>query len=341
MQLAGALRGTSPGVFMTARRAVLILVVLLLSALGAWWWVHRGRGPVSFPGYLEADYVKVGPVQGGLLTELAVSRGQTVDAGALLFTQDDTGDRAACAEATERLRQNEAQLANLQGRARATDIAAAEAAVVEAQAAADFARDDLRRGQELAPQNAISPQRLEELRSASTQARARLASANAKLATLRNSVGRSAEIVAQDAAVEQARAALASAQWRLSQRRVAAPLAALVADTLFRPGEQVNAGMPVVSLLPPQDLFVRFFVPEPQLPSLRLGASVRVSCDGCPSNLTAAVSFIAPQPEYTPPVIYSEQIRAKLVFLVEARPAPNTALTVLKPGQPVDVRVLP
>ena len=81
---------------MSARRAGLILLVLL-AGVGTWWWTHRPHGPVLFPGYLEADYVKVGPVQAGLLTEVAVSRGQTVAAGELLFTQDDTGDRAATA----------------------------------------------------------------------------------------------------------------------------------------------------------------------------------------------------------------------------------------------------
>ena len=325
---------------MSARRAGLILLVLL-AGVGTWWWTHRPHGPVLFPGYLEADYVKVGPVQAGLLTEVAVSRGQTVAAGELLFTQDDTGDRAATAEATERLRQSEALLANLQGKGRTTEIEAAQAAVVEAQAAASFARDDFQRGQELGPQGAISPQRLDELRSASAQAKARLTSAEAKLATLLTSLGRSEEIVAQRAAVEAARAALVSAQWRLSQRRVSAPVAALVADTLFRPGEQVNAGMPVVSLLPLGNLFVRFFVPEPQLPTLRVGANVRLLCDACPPDLTATVSFIAPKSEYTPPVIYSEQIRAKLVFLVEARPTGDSSSTVLKPGQPVSVQAPP
>jgi HlyD family secretion protein len=307
--------------------------------LAIWWWVRHTRPATPFAGYVEAEYVKVGPVQSGLLTELSVSRGQTVQAGAPLFAQDDTGDRAARDEAASRMHQAEALLANLQGTSRVTDIEAAKATVGEARAAAALARDELKRGNELVPEGAIAPQRLEELRSLSQQANARLVSAEARLATLQAAIGRSAEIQAQQRATEAARATLASANWRLSQRHVAAPVAGLVADTIFRAGEQVNAGMPVVSLLPPENLLVRFFVPEPVLPSLRIGGVVDVSCDVCPTGLRAIVSFIAPQAEYTPPVIYSEQVREKLVFLIEAHPSPDAALTVLKPGQPVDVRV--
>jgi HlyD family secretion protein len=323
---------------MTRRRALFLLAVLGV-ALATLWWVRHSRAPAPFAGYVEAEYVRVAPVQGGLLTELSVSRGQTVQPGLPLFAQDAAGDRAARDEAASRLQQAEALLANLQGKSRTTDIQAAEATVGEARAAAELARDELKRGNELVPQGAIAPQRMEELRSLSQQANARLVLAEARLATVRAAIGRTAEIQAQQAATEAARATLASANWRLSQRNVTAPVGGLVADTMFRPGEQVNAGLPVVSLLPPQNVLVRFFVPEPALPSLRVGAVVDISCDVCPAGLLATVSFIAPQPEYTPPVIYSEQLREKLVYLVEAHPAPGTALSVLKPGQPVDVRV--
>jgi HlyD family secretion protein len=137
--------------------------------------------------------------------------------------------------------------------------------------------------------------------------------------------------------VAQARAALAQADWQLDQRHVAAPAAALVADTFARPGETINAGVPVVSLLPPQNILVRFFVPETEVATMHVGDRLAIGCDGCATDLTAAITFIAPQPEYTPPVIYSESNRTKLVYLVEAHPSPEQAVQ-LKPGQPVDVR---
>jgi len=137
--------------------------------------------------------------------------------------------------------------------------------------------------------------------------------------------------------VEQARAGLAQAQWRVDQRHVSAPVAGLVSDTYARPGETINAGVPVVSLLPPQNILVRFFVPETELATLHTGDRLTIGCDACGPDLTATVSFIAPQPEYTPPVIYSETNREKLVYLIEAHPPPDQAAH-LKPGQPVDVR---
>jgi HlyD family secretion protein len=97
------------------------------------------------------------------------------------------------------------------------------------------------------------------------------------------------------------------------------------------------AGTPVVSLLPPENIFVRFFVPETELSRIHRGDSVALVCDGCRADLLATISFISPQAEYTPPLIYSESSKAKLVFLVEARPRPDQAAG-LNPGQPIEVR---
>ncbi|MGH6920001.1 MAG: HlyD family secretion protein, partial [Geminicoccaceae bacterium] len=129
-------------------------------------------------------------------------------------------------------------------------------------------------------------------------------------------------------------AQLAQAEWRLDELAQAAPQAGLVVDTLYRPGEWVAAGAPVVSLLPPENVKVRFFVPEPRLGAIAVGDEVEVRCDACPPDLAAEISFIAPEAEYTPPVIYSREMRAKLVYLVEAKPRQPDAL---RPGQPVDV----
>ena len=104
---------------------------------------------------------------------------------------------------------------------------------------------------------------------------------------------------------------------------------------MFRAGEWVNAGVPVLALLPPGAVKVRFFVPQAVLASTRVGAEVRLSCDGCPAGLTARITHVSPQAEYTPPLIYSTVSRSKLVFMVEAQPAADSPL---KPGQPVDVR---
>jgi HlyD family secretion protein len=134
--------------------------------------------------------------------------------------------------------------------------------------------------------------------------------------------------------VRAARAQLEQAEWRLGELSQAAPKAGRVIDTLYRPGEWVAAGAPVISMLPPDNVKVRFFVPEPQLGAIQIGDEVQVDCDACAPDLVAEISFIAPEAEYTPPVIYSREMRAKLVYMVEAKPRQTDSL---RPGQPVDV----
>jgi HlyD family secretion protein len=124
------------------------------------------------------------------------------------------------------------------------------------------------------------------------------------------------------------------AEWRLAQRTVTAPVGGHVADVLAQPGETMA---PVVSILPPENNFVRFLVPETALSGLHRGDAVVFGCDGCQPGLAGTISFISPTAEYTSPVIYSESTRAKLVYRIEARPRPDQAV-LFHPGQPIDVR---
>ena len=137
-----------------------------------------------------------------------------------------------------------------------------------------------------------------------------------------------------EAALRTAQARLNSAQTRLARRRAASPATGTVQQIYYRPGELVPAGRPVVALLPPGNIKLRFFVPEPALPKIALGDHVTIRCDGCRNDLTARVTFISRSSEFTPPVIYSQEERAKLVYLVEARTETPEALRV---GQPVSV----
>jgi HlyD family secretion protein len=139
-------------------------------------------------------------------------------------------------------------------------------------------------------------------------------------------------------ALRQAKANLAAAQTRLDRRRVESPAAGMIQEVYFRPGETVAPGRPVIALLPPSNLKIRFYAPETGLASIEIGETVTVSCDGCQPGLTAKVSFIAQSAEYTPPVIYSREERAKLVYLIEARPADPLQFRV---GQPVTVALAP
>jgi HlyD family secretion protein len=316
----------------------LLLAGAIVAAAGAgWWWQGRAVAPTVWQGYAEADFVKVGPTQQGLLTAVLVARGDKVAMHAPLFTQDDMADRAAREQAARQLMQAEEQLANLQSGGKQTEIAQAEANLADARANRDRAELDLRRTEKLAPSGAATLQRLDQARADFRSATARVAALEAALAQQRAPLGREREINAQYAMVDAARAAVDMAQWRLDQRRVFSPVSGVVADVLARPGETLQAGAPVVSLLPPENVFVRFFVPEPMLARVHRGDEVTIVCDNCPAEFKATISFIAPQAEYTPPVIYSESSRSKLVYLVEARP-PRERASQLNPGQPVAVR---
>jgi HlyD family secretion protein len=154
----------------------------------------------------------------------------------------------------------------------------------------------------------------------------------------KNGSGTQKDLDAATAVLRDAQARLNSSQTRLARRGVFSPVEGTVQQIYYRPGEMVPAGRPVLALLPPGNIKVRFFVPEATLPDIGYGDTVRIGCDGCAKNLTARVSFIARQSEFTPPVIYSLNERSKLVFLIEARPEQPAAFRV---GQPVDVRLLP
>jgi HlyD family secretion protein len=313
-------------------------IVIVAAASGGWGWnASRRPAPVEWQGYAEADFIKVGPTQQGLLTGLRAARGDRVCAGYALFDQDDASDRAGRDQAQRQLDQAERQLANLQAPARTTEIAQSEASLADAQATSARLRADLLREEKLVPSGAVSAQACDQTRADLLSAEAKVRGQQAALAQMHASTGREHEITAQLAAVEASRAALAMADWRLNQRHVSAPVAGVVADVLARPGETLAAGAPVVSLLPPGNIFVRFFVPEPMLARVHHGDQVLLTCDNGPTDFVATVSFIAPQSEYTPPVIYSGETRAKLVYMVEARPRADQAAQ-LNPGQPVTVR---
>ncbi len=291
----------------------------------------------SYSGYIEGEYVRVASPFAGELTALEVKRGDQVAAQAPLFALERDAEKAAREEAQARLRRAQAQLTNLQKGQRQPELDAIRAQLAQTEASLKLSSTDLKRTEELLAAGFISPSKLDEARAAQERDRARVQQLQAELAAAKQA-GRPDEIAAAAAESKAGQEALAQADWKLRQKSQQAPEAGLVADTLYQQGEWVPAGAPVVSLLPPGNVKVRFFAPETDVGSLSIGQQVRVTCDGCAAPVAAVISFIAPQAEYTPPVIYSKENRANLVFLVEARPAPADAAH-LHPGQPVEVQI--
>jgi len=319
------------------KRWILAAAVLAACACAGWFiWRPMAPRAVAWQGYAEADFVKVGPTQQGLVTAVLVGRGDRVVKNQPLFEQDNADDRSAVAQAEYLSQQARDQLENLRDPGKPTEIAQAEANLRDAQAARDKAASDLERNQSLVKSGAATAQLVDEEQDDLRSAVAKISAMRALVDQSRASLGRPGEIGAQDAVVQAASAALAQAKWRLEQRSVVAPADGIVADVLARSGETLAAGAPVVSLLPPENIFVRFFIPEPKLDSVHIGDVVTFSCEGCGSDMKGTVSFISPQAEYTPPFIYSESTRSKFVFLAQATPAAIVARR-LNPGQPVTV----
>ncbi len=311
----------------------LLAVAVLLAGCG-------GPSPRTVQGYVEGEFVYVSSPLAGALQRLSVQRGAEVRLGDPLFALDSIPEKAARDQAAEQLAQARASLEDIKKGRRPSEIATIDAQLSEAKAALALADQDLARQQKLAAvPGAGSPQDLDRARSLRDQDIQRAAQLESDLQTARLG-SRQDQIAAAEASVRALQAALAKADWDLAQKSQSAPQAGLVFDTLYRPGEWVSAGRPVVELLPPENIKVRAFVAEDRVGGIHPGDAVRVTVDGGSTPFHGKVSFISPLAEYTPPVIYSRESRGKLVFLVEAVFDRATAAR-LHPGQPVDLAFAP
>jgi HlyD family secretion protein len=289
---------------------------------------------VGFQGYVEGELLLLAAPVAGTLDRLDVKRGDFVVAGTPLFALDMTTALAQRDRAAASLIQAHAQIDDLAKGRRADEIDVIQAQRVQAEAALRLSEAQLRRQEMLAANQVASRERLDEVQAAVRRDRAKLAELSAQLRVAQLAARPDALRVAEATAAAAA-ADLAMAERRLIELAPLAPAEAWVADTMYNPGEWVQAGAPVVALLPPSRIKLRFFVPETWVARLARGQTVGFSCDACPPGGTARISYIAPRAEFTPPVIYSVGSREKLVFLIEAIPAGETKH--LHPGLPVNV----
>ncbi|AOK21071.1 secretion protein HlyD [Burkholderia cepacia] len=312
--------------------SLLLAAGIALAACG-----QRADERATYQGYVEGEFVYLSSSQSGTLTQLAVQRGQSVAANTPAFALEAVSETAALLQAQHQLAAARAQLADLRTGKRPPEVNVTKAQLAQALAQAGKAADQLARDERQYRAGGISAQQLDDSRTAARTSAAQVRELRSQVDVARLP-GRAQQVAAQAAQVDAAQAAVAEAQWKLDQKRVAAPVAGRVYDTLYRVGEWVQAGNPVVQMLPPQNLKVRFFVPEAAIASLAAGRTVAIRCDGCAADVPARITYVSSEAEYTPPVIYSNESRSKLVFMIEARPAVADA-PKLHPGQPVAVRV--
>jgi HlyD family secretion protein len=309
-----------------------VLAVLLIAACGP-----KSERPLQ--GYIEGEYVRVAAPFAGTLQQLSIKRGDQVANGAPVFALERENEVAARRQAEQELQAAEARLANLRTGKRAPEVETVAEQLQQAKAARDLSAANYRRQQQLRASGFVSAAALDDARTQLKRDEAQVASLEASVETAKLPA-RENEIRAAEADSRAAREALAQADWKLGQRAVSSPAAGVVIDTYYVVGDWVSAGGVVASLLPPENVKIRFYVPETSLGRLKRGQTLTVACDGCAAPVGATITFIGDRAEFTPPVLYSKDNRSKLVYLIEAKPSPQDALK-LHPGQPVDVTLPP
>jgi HlyD family secretion protein len=321
------------------RLATLLVVGVAAVAIAIVLMTYAANQDAEFPGYMEADLVLVGSEQGGRVATLRVEEGDHVKQGDPIFVLESEEQDASVEAAKSRVQEAEARLADVKAELqRPGEIEVLEASLAQAQAMLQQANNNLDRARALFDKGWITKEKLDDVIAQHDRNQAAVGEAEKRI-TAAKLPGRSDMIDAAAANAEAARHALIEAQKNLGKRSVVAPASGTVEEVYFRPGEVVNAGQAVVALLPPRNLKVRFFVAEPVRASLQVDQTISLSCDGCPADLHAKISFIARDAEFTPPVIFSREQREKLVFLVEARP--DGAASELTAGQPITVNLGP
>ena len=285
-------------------------------------------------GYAEGEFVLAAPIETAEIVSVSVRRGDRVKSDSPLVELEKRDAEIAVAQARAALAQAESNLANLRQGRRPEEIAAIQASLASAKAQAAQASKTFDRQSDLLSRGIATQAAYDSAETSLELARAKVTELQANLAVAQLPA-RKDEIAAANAQVEQAKAALEQAEWRLAQRSISVPVDGIVYDIVRNPGEVAGPQAPVLSVLPDSAIKLKLYVPEAALSSLALGDELAVRCDGCSDETRAKISYISPDPEFTPPVIYSLENRQKLVYLVEARPEDGDP--ALKPGQIVDV----
>ena len=231
----------------------------------------------SWLGYVEAEYTYIAPLEAGRIIALDAERGDQVEAGQALFTLESDAERAARDQAAAELAEAEADLTDLRKGDRPEDLAIIQAQLDEARASLSLSVPRLQRREKMVKGSIIGEEELDEAKSQILADRGNIAEYEARLAEA-HLPARIDKIAAQEKLVAARKATLADAEWRLSRRQEKAPAAGLIEDVFFRAGETASAGQGVVSLLTPDKLKLRFFVPEPELTDIAVGQKVAVAC---------------------------------------------------------------
>ena len=317
---------------------VLIVAVAAIAFYFKDSWLPQAPGQANYLGYVEGETVMIAAPQAGRISARPGNKGDKIKIGDTVFSLDSGIATAEFAQAEAAIHTAQAQLDNLLTGKREPELEQIRAQRREAEAGLALAKSELLRALSLTTSGTGSRTSLDQAQASVAQYEARIAQFDASEAAGRLAA-RDTEIEAARSRVKEAEAGAAQAQSKLATLSPVSPRDATVENTFFDVGEWVSAGQPVVSLLPPDAITLRFFVPEQALTKAQPGSAIHFSCDGCGPAKTATITHVETTPEFTPPVIYSQGARAKLVYLVEAKP--NAIDLLLRPGLPIEVEPLP
>ncbi|CAM2932516.1 HlyD family secretion protein [Legionella worsleiensis] len=303
-----------------------ILMIVLLNGCS-------GNEHKQFSGYVEGENIYLASPFYGVLNFLKVQRGQHVKRGELLYRLDPNPQQMNISSIEGELAQAQSQLADLKKPRRLQEIEAIEAQIQQTNAQITLADIRVSRYQKLVDKQASDIDSLDAALAYLQQQKELKAQYEANLA-LAKLGSREDLIKGQQGVVDSLMAKLHVAQWELAQKTIYAPAEGIIFDTYYLQGEYVAAQQPVLSLLTPENIRIEFFVPLAFLNQLRVGQQISFACEGCQKRNSAIISYISPDAEYLPPLVYSRDNNSKLVFRIKAH---ITNPTLFKPGQPVMV----
>jgi len=311
---------------MNRRRWIALVIVIAIAAAGAALWFfgsRRREKPLVLSGAIEARDVEVGSLVGGRVAKVLVEEGSRVSAGQPIVQLETDLVDLQIQQQKSRVEEMRANLVKTLRGPRVEEIAKARAEATNAE------RERLRQKALLA--EGIVPQQTYD--AAATQAK----TAAETLRELERG-NRPEDIAAAKASLEREERQLAYLERQRAESVVAAPAAGVIESLDLRPGDLVAPNQPVAKMLEPSQLWVRVYVPEPQLGRVRVGQKVAVKVDTFPDRaFPGHIVEIRTQAEYTPRNVQTLDQRMDQVFGVKVAidPAPE-----LKPGMAATVRLI-
>lgn len=293
-----------------------LLILLLLNGC-------QQERPNQALGTLERNRISITSPASETIVQVAAQEGQTLKAGELVLQLDTTSADARVQQRTAELQQAQAALAELQAGARSETIAAARARVQGATATLTESNQQLKRSESLLAKNMLGQAELDSAKARQQAAAATLHQYQDQLDELLNGT-RPEQLQQAIAAVDAAQARLTIEQKSLADLSIKAPVDTTLDILPWRPGDRVSAGTLLVSLLETEIPWVRVYLPQEQLASLKPGSQVQVQIEGQTNPVTGVIRSIRAQPAFTPYFGLNERDRARLMHLTDIDLGPET-----------------